>query len=185
MTSKTATLTTLDISVTATTKSEIRAVMLQHWNAEKPGTSSERNKYRYNVETLSNGKRIFLTRPTRLNKGCDFVIVCEQPIISFKNGNPKPPSQKALISELQELVKICPSVSGEILKSVRRVWDCEDVDMVFNSLKLVIPSEGCLRAERALKICNWLFIEQDVTYWTESGREMLRNAIEAQLGRLP
>ena len=41
-------------------------------------------KTRYYVETFSNGKRIYLERPTFLNKGCDFVLFAED-VITCKN----------------------------------------------------------------------------------------------------
>ena len=65
---------------------------------------------------------------------------------------------------------------------MRRVWDCEEVNDVVADLNLFV---GDVRAERALKLAKWLFIEQDVTYWTESGRHMLRQWIENTFGALP
>ena len=61
-----------------------------------------------------------------------------------------------------------------------RVYNCEDVNSVVASLKA--SCRDMLQVERMLKLAKWLFIEQDVTYWTESGREMLRSAIEAKFG---
>ena len=48
-----------------TDKKEIRVFILHTWLEEKQGTI-----YRYFVETLANGKRIYLERPTQKNKGC-------------------------------------------------------------------------------------------------------------------
>ena len=39
-------------------QSDIRSFLLDTWKAESPGT-----QYRYFVETLQNGKRIYLERP--------------------------------------------------------------------------------------------------------------------------
>jgi hypothetical protein len=44
---------------------------------------------------------------------------------------------------------------------------------------------GEMRAERVLLLAKWFFIEQDVTYWTESGRHMLRTFFEEKFGKLP
>jgi hypothetical protein len=38
------------------------------------------------------------------------------------------------------------------------------------------------RIERALKVAKWLFIEQDITDWNTSGRQMLLNEIQEKLG---
>src|ERR1044072_9029493 len=161
-----------------TDRVRIREEMLGHWMREKPGTQELRNLYRYNVETLANGSGIYLMRPARLNKGCDFVIYCED-FLKFKNGNPKPPEQRTLIDELDALTSISPEHKIERLTALRRVWDCENVDVVVANLH---HFDGNIQAERALKLAMWLFIEQDVTYWIESGRQMIRAWIEDRFG---
>src|SRR3989442_15091263 len=95
----------LTIEVQAGTRAELRATMLSYWVRELPGAANVRNKYRYNVEKLADGSRIYLMRPTRLNKGCDFVIHCEN-FLTFKNGNSRPPSQTDLVLELEKTLKL-------------------------------------------------------------------------------
>jgi len=156
--------------------------MLSYWVRELPGSPNVRNKYRYNVEKLSDGSRIYLMRPTRLNKGCDFVIHCEN-FLTFKNGNSRPPSQGDLIAELEKTLKSLDSTCRRaVLAGLIRVYNCEEVNGVVASVKG--SCRDMLQAERMLKLAKWLFIEQDVTYWTESGREMLRGAIEVKFGRV-
>jgi len=174
-------LTVIDVDMRLTDRARIREEMLVYWMREQPGTHTVRNCYRYNVETLSDGSSIYLMRPTRLNKGCDFVIHCEN-FLKFKNGNPRPPRQGTLIDELDILTAVSVQHKEEILTALRRVWDCENVNTVVADLKLF---QGNVQAERALKLAKWLFIEQDVTYWTESGRHMLRQRIEDSYGPLP
>src|SRR6266571_3490136 len=101
---KQSTLTELTIEVPVGTRAELRATILSYWLRELPGAPNLRNKYRYNVEKLADGSRIYLMRPTRLNKGCDFVIHCEN-FLTFKNGNSRPPSQSDLIAELEKTLK--------------------------------------------------------------------------------
>jgi len=103
-------------------------------------------------------------------------------VLRFKNGNPKPPQQQTLIDELHTLNAMSLDQKLEILTAVRRIWNCEEVNGVVADLNLF---SGDVRAERALKLAKWLFIEQDVTYWTESGRHMLRQWIESTFGALP
>jgi hypothetical protein len=83
-------------------KTSLRAFILNQWILEN-------SKYRYFVEVLSNGNRIYLERPGRLNKD------------NLPN-----------FGEPYELI---------------------------------------------LKTLRWLFIEQDVTYWSGQGRNMLYNGI--------
>lgn len=181
MVEKQSELNIIDLEMRLTDRAKIREEMLVAWMREQPGTLTRRICYRYNVETLADGSGIFLLRPTRLNKGCDFVIMCEN-FLKFKNGNPKPPQQQTLIDELHTLTTLSLDHKLEILRAVRRTWDCEEVNGIIAELKLF---RGDVRAERALKLAKWLFIEQDVTYWTESGRYMLRQWIEEALGALP
>lgn len=178
--SKTKNHTELTIELCSTDRSGVRAEVFQYWINEKPGTPTVRNTYRYNVEQLSDGSRIYLTRPTRLNKGADFVICCEG-FTKFKNGNDKPPSHENLASEFSQLGQ---PVSGmkELLTALRRIWSCENSAKVLEDLKIF---RGNARAERVLLLAKWFFIEQDVTYWTESGRHMLRGFFEGKFGKLP
>lgn len=173
--------TLLAFTLLATDRAAVRAEVFQHWINEKPGSSTVRNTYRYNVEKLSDGALIYLTRPTRLNKGADFVILCED-FKKFKNGNDKPPSHGDLFSEMESLIAASRKNRTEILTALRRIWDCESSAAVLNELK---HFRGNAKAERVLLLAKWFFIEQDVTYWTDSGRHMLRNGFEESFGKLP
>ncbi len=140
-----------------------------------------RHTYRYDVETLSDGSMIYLTRPTRLNKGADFVVCCEG-FTRYKNGRDRPPKHGDLDSALAALVAASPAHRVEILTALRRIWECSDSAAVVSALALYATN---VAAERALLLAKWLFIEQDVTYWTESGRHMLRGGLERRFGAFP
>ena len=179
--SKTKNHTNLAFDIRATDRAAVRAEVFQHWINEQPGSSSVRNTYRYDVEKLSDGSFVYLTRPARLNKGADFVILCQN-FIKFKNGNDKPPKHGDLFDELKPLAARSGAHKKEILTALRRIWDCEDSKQVLSSLKLF---KNNVKAERLLLLAKWHFIEQDVTYWTDSGRHMLRNGFESQFGNFP
>ena len=70
----------------------------------------------------------------------------------------------------------------ELLTALLRIWNCENSAKVLEDLKLF---KGNTRAERLLLLAKWFFIEQDVTYWTESGRHMLRDFFVGKFGELP
>jgi hypothetical protein len=173
--------TRLSIILKATDRAGVRAEIFQHWISEKPGTPTVTNTYRYDVEKLSDGSQIYLTRPTRLNKGADFRIFCER-FKKYKNGNDRPPSHKDLASEVTELIADSPSHKNELLTAIRRIWECEPSVSVLAGLKLFA---GNTKAERVILLAKWFFIEQDVTYWIESGRNMLHTFFEDQFGKLP
>lgn len=84
---------TLDTS-TLKTKQDIRVFLLLEW-----GKEVSQKKHRYFVEELSDGKRIYLDRPARINRGCDFIIYIEDMVV-WKNGNDRPPSYKNLFADL-------------------------------------------------------------------------------------
>lgn len=172
--------TGLAFKIKATDRAGVRAEVFQHWINEKPGTQIIRNTYRYDVEQLADGNKIYLTRPARLNKGADFIIYCEG-FTKWKNGNCKPPRHEDLFLEFSKLAKTGPE-TYELLSSLRRIWECESSEKVVDNLKLF---KGKVQAERALLLAKWFFIEQDVTYWTDSGRHMLRDGFESRFGKLP
>lgn len=165
----------------ATDRAAVRAEVFGHWLQEKPGTATVRNTYRYDVETLSDGSAIYLTRPTRLNKGADFVVCCEG-FTKYKNGKDRPPKHGDLDGALAALVATSPAHRVEILTAMRRIWECMDSAEVVSGLALFATN---VAAERVLLLAKWLFIEQDVTYWTESGRHMLRGGLEHRFGAFP
>ena len=39
--------------------------------------------------------------------------------------------------------------------------------------------------DQLLYIIKWLMVEQDVTYWLQTGRDMLMSAIETDVFKLP
>lgn len=171
----------LEITIRATDRAAVREEVFQHWIHEEPGSTSVRNKYRYDVEKLSDGSLIYLTRPTRLNKGADFIIFCEN-FKTYKNGNDKPPKHGDLIEELDHLLSTSTERKSELLTALSRIWHCNKSAQVVNSLELF---KNDVRAERVLLLAKWFFIEQDVTYWTESGRHMLKEGMESRFGSFP
>lgn len=153
-------------------KTEIRAFLLNQWISETPTS-----KYRYFVETLSNGNRIYLERPGRLNKGCDFVIFIENHIL-FNNGNDKPPKHNFVLEDLEYKKQ---NLSNEdyqnLFLSITDVFNCISVADALNRLQNQ-PNVG-ESYELVLKLVKWFFIEQDITYWAKSGRQMLFDAIRS------
>jgi len=153
-----------------TSRSDIRQYLLEIMKAEMPHT-----KYRYFVERINNGNRIYLERPGRLNKGCDFVIFIENHIL-FKNGNDKPPKHDFLLNDLRlKKEKLNNSEWAILINAIKLVYNLNSFEMSFNNIH-TLPVVG-ETYELILKLSRWFFIEQDITYWSRSGREMLLNKI--------
>jgi hypothetical protein len=100
--------------------------------------------------------------------------------VKFKNGNDKPPKHTNLADELRELISRSTNHEKEILTALGRIWNCESSSKIIADLKYFAKEP---KAERVLLLAKWFFIEQDVTYWTESGRYMLRTFFEEQFGK--
>lgn len=131
-------------------------------------------KLRYFVEKIGE-QRIYIERPGRLNKGCDFVIYIENEI-TWQNGNDKPPTHEFIIADLAEK-KLQLSVEQweSLIDSIRDIYEVKPFDEAYIKIQ-DLPQTG-LNYELILKLLRWFFIEQDITYWARSGREMLFNAI--------
>lgn len=153
-------------------KTEIRSFLLNQWITEMPTS-----KYRYFVETISNGNRIYLERPGRLNKGCDFVIFIENQIL-FYNGNDKPPKHDFILEDLEYKKQ---NLSNEhyqnLILSITDIYNCLPVPIALNRLQQ--QPNVSESYELVLKLVKWFFIEQDITYWAKSGRQMLFDAIRS------
>lgn len=147
-------------------KAEIRKYLLQAWAIETIHT-----KYRYFVETLNNGNRIYLERPGRLNKGCDFVIYLEN-IYVYNNGNDKPPSHKYIFNDLiQKKQNLTRLEWNGLLEAIDIIFNCGKYDDTIVKTRN-LPIIG-LDYDSLLKLLRWFFIEQDLTYWSGMGRKML------------
>lgn len=148
----------------------LRTHILNQWILENSNA-----KYRYFVEVLTNGNRIYLERPGRLNKGCDFVIFIENHL-TFKNGNDKPPKHDFIVDDLViKKQQLNPTQWIQLLQAIGAIYNCETYNIAIafcNNLPNIGESY-----ELILKTLRWLFIEQDVTYWSRQGRNMLHSHI--------
>jgi hypothetical protein len=153
-------------------KSAIRNYLLKKWINEEPN-----EKYRYFVETLINGNRIYLERPGRLNKGCDFIIYIENHML-YKNGNDKPPPHDFILYDLVIKKKVLTDIEWQnLINSITSIFNCQSYSIASQtSQDLNIVGESY---EVILKTLRWLFIEQDITYWSGQGRSMLFDKILA------
>lgn len=128
-------------------------------------------RYRYYVETLNDGRRIYLYRPARLNKGMDFQVYLER----MDGRADKMPSHKNIFDDLRLKKQENAKEYSKLMMAIDRVWHCEEPNDVLKDLTFSFKKG--LPTDALLKILKWLFIEQDVTYWNWDGRMMLLRAI--------
>jgi hypothetical protein len=166
------------------TREKLRVAVLMKWAEEVCGSAKDFQRYRYNVEQLPNGGLVYLHRPTFLNKGCDFLVHCDPAIPRDDGKRFKNPRHVDLSRELKLISEQITDGYDRVLAAVEAVWRCNDVTIVCASLCDGIDnSEWAFRAERALKVAKWLFVEQDITDWNTSGRGMLMDEIRDMLRR--
>jgi len=158
------------------TRQSQRRELSERWLSEDPYTA-----YRYNVETCDDGKRVYLLRPTYLNKGFDFQVNLE----GFKSVTRKPrgqtiemPSHKDVVDDLQRKLKAHPTLRNELLDAISKIYDCGEPDDALESHPSLRAVNEGLQIDKLLRIIKWLFIEQDLTYWLGTGRNMLMSGIE-------
>lgn len=173
--SKEAKNSTIEISFTVNglkERKDIRNFLLEKWKKEVPKT-----QYRYFVETLNNEERLYIERPGRLNKGCDFVIYIEN-LFQYKNGNDKPPSHKNLFDDLKNK-KSCLGIKSwkQLISSIEAIYNMDSY-RVSQDYKEEIDSIPPMNLQQIQLLCKWFFIEQDLTYWSGKGRTMLWEAIK-------
>ncbi len=154
------------LSVDNLSRENIRSKVLKTWLKEEPGAG----QHRYNVEVCADGSQIYLIRPAGLNKGCDFIIISEN-YLKFKNGNDKPPSHADIVELIKSGCKANPSIRKPLKKAINKAYNCVTLNDIFVEFPILLKSPHCY-IERSIKLIKWMWIEQDVTYWTGRGREM-------------
>ena len=147
-------------------KAAIRNFLLNQWINETVFT-----KYRYFVETLAGGNKIYLKRPCRLNKGCDFVIYLES-IHRWQNGDDRPPDHNSILNDLaikrKELSQNEWQIFLDVVTDIHEYRTCQIALDKTNQLPIC---QG-YSYEILLKTIHWFFTEQDITYWSGQGRSM-------------
>ncbi|CAJ2376665.1 MAG: hypothetical protein MPK11_00610 [Gammaproteobacteria bacterium] len=171
------------LTLKVNTRAGIRRFLLLTWLKE-----TREKKYRYFVETLVTGKHVYLERPGRLNKGCDFVIYIEDMAgCQWKNGNDRPPSHKFLLDDLlRKKRRLSLKVWRDLIASIEAehqmiphtcpITSKRKIDALAKSRRTsATPQPMCL--QQIVLLCKWLFIEQDLTYWNGEGRDKLMGVI--------
>jgi hypothetical protein len=144
---------------------------------EDPGTGKRElcSRYTYNVEKLENGDKVYLKRPAALNKGVDFEVHVEGIEFRMRGGRRTMPSHNNIVEDLN-LKKNENSREYEKVKNIiNKLYNCQRVTQnEYRNISFIAGHP----IEAILKAIKWLFIEQDVTYWNWSGRNMLYSGLQ-------
>jgi hypothetical protein len=160
-------------------RNQIRNYVITTFLSEQPGTGKNIycSKYIYITEHPSTNRLIYLKRPAGLNKGMDFTIhICNT---RFRTkGAVDMPSHKNIIADLSSKLSTSPTLYANIRALINNVFNSVHVTS-HQCLQNTITA-GLLTTEEVIMAIKWLFIEQDVTYWNWSGRNMLFNELQSQ-----
>jgi hypothetical protein len=168
----------LSLTLASNSREDLRKVIVNAFLEEKKGYWKDKSqvvtRYKYFVESLKNGNRIYLLRPTFLNKGIDFQVWVEK----FGGDADKRPSHSGIHEDIKLKLAKHLEQKQNLWQAIERTWNCEDPDKILAEIPLRF-SHG-LDVELILKALKWLFIEQDVTYWNYDGRMMLLRKLKEE-----
>lgn len=167
--------TNITLNIVATDKASYRKLLIEEFLKEQPGSIKSVTEYYYFVETLQNDKRIYLKRPTALNKEVDFEVRIEDTQFRYgKHGNiistGNRPSHDDIINDLAKKKLENPIEFNRLKTLLDKTYNCQPInDLEYRDYSFTAGHS----VEIIFKSLKWLFIEQDVTYWNRSGRAML------------
>ncbi len=158
-------------------RNNLRKIVINRFINERAGQGNKEktSKYRYIVEQLSTGNRVYLTRPVPLNKGFDFIIHVENYI--FLNGKDNP-RHDDIANDLRSKKQENIQAYNIFIQALQDVFECKDPNEIYPQYRenLDFLKSG-LSPELLLKVIKWFFIEQDIRYWNWSGRNMFMEGI--------
>lgn len=169
----------VNLNIQASNKASYRRQLISEFLNEQPGSATNVSEYMYFVDTLQDGNRIYLKRPTTLNKGVDFEVRIENTQFRYgKYGNiistGNRPSHNDIYEDLAAKKQEHPDEFERLKVLFEKTHDCTPIsDSEYNGFSFTSGHS----VELIFKALKWLFIEQDITYWNRSGREMLYNGL--------
>ncbi len=172
----------VDLSINLDSRELLMKKMVERFISEKPGYWKDGVKhvtrYNYFVEKIADGRRIYLKRPTHLNKGIDFQVWVEK-MMGEKDARPR---HSDFYHDIEKKYNENKENVTKLLNDIEKVWNCQNPDEVIKEIDYKFK-EG-YSIELLLKMLKWLFIEQDITYWNYDGRGMLKMAIFNHVNKL-
>jgi len=125
----------------------------------------------YCVEKI-NSEIIYLKRPATLNNGFDFEIHTKTK--QFNGRIKSRPRHEDIFASLNILKNTNISLFNQVQIVIDEIYFCNEINI--QNFKDTINN---IQIETILKLIKWLFIEQDITYWNFSGRNMLYKGLKS------
>lgn len=163
----------------------LRRALVEAFLEEEPGTGKRENttRYTYVADTSPSGHDIELHRPALLNNGFDFTVrIPSLKISDLRAPWCSVPRHEDLEVLLHQLLSQDVAQYALLQDTIIAAWRCEPIDAQLADLQSFIASpvtQGLSEcpADVVALMAKWLFAEQDVTYWNQSGRSMLFQAL--------
>ncbi len=173
-------LTQINYTLPITNRIQMRKDVINLFSAELPGTGTGNNasRYEYTVEQYQTYS-VVLKRPANLNKGFDFTVN----VVGLKFRKKKcyqNPSHNDIIAALSYCKSNNQNYNNVIIPIIRDIFNCRNVNLGNSGFTFVDYLGQSHPIEIILLALKWLFIEQDFTYWNNSGRYMLFNILHSQ-----
>ena len=152
-------------------RNNIRMSLVEIFSLEIPGTGKDDNatRYKYYVEKLKDGNRVYLRRPANRHNGFDFLVCVENTNYSTSGKKRNYPKHDDISKDLQQKKELNTLEYKRLYTLIKRIYECNLVDD--SEIETIKFSVG-LSPEHIIKVLKWLFIEQDIRYWNYSGRGM-------------
>ena len=168
-------------TLSANNRIDARREIVELFLCETAGTGKGENtsKYNYEVEVYQNYK-IILNRPGMLNKGFDFTVDING--IKFKNLHNNGfhvPSHKDIENALFQAKEEYPNDYYLIKEIILQLYHFQEPN--YNSIAKIKYKDYSNQEHPFVIILlaiKWLFMEQDITYWNWSGRNMFKSNLE-------
>lgn len=150
------------------TRFEVRKRVTNIFDLEPAGTLEKRWSYKYFVETLSDGKRVYLQRPANLHYGDDFRICVEGANYASDDKQARNyPKHDEVREDLLKKQTENPELYAAYYITLEKIFKCQDVS---DEELASFPFKSGWPADHAARILKWMFIEQDIRYWSFTGR---------------
>ena len=128
-------------------------------------------KYEYTVK-LFNNYRIYLKRPAQFNNGFDFTLNVENWNFNSTGRKTTRPTHQNILDELSRKKLEDNQQYYRLYLEIECIFNCCPTTNQRFTFTTGLPTEILLEC------IKWLFLEQDVTYWNYSGRQMFFNSIK-------
>ena len=147
----------------------LRRKVVDAFLEELPG-NVRRVRYRYRVETMKDGRKMYLVRPTGVRKGpMDFKVEVDD----WESKGTHDDIRTDLLAKRREN----PKRFRPLMKAIRDVHACREPSSILAARKDLSFKTGW-SVELLLKVLKWFFILEDVDYWNYNGRDELMSFLE-------